>query len=127
MKPAQLPIYRVAERLLQWAIALTSRLPKSLPFQILGGDMIRDIKTTLDAIVMAITTQDLQKRLMAIELLIVRMTSVKMTMRQLVQARTVKGAPVVSVKREIEFLDLANTLSAQAGAWQCKTATAVRS
>lgn len=121
-KASQTPIYRAIERLLQWAIPVAARLPKSLPFQTLGADMIRDIKQSLDAVAMAMQTplEDAATRLSCIELIIVRMTSVRMTMRQLVQAR-VNGGPVVSLRQEAAFLSLLNPIAIQAGGWRSKT------
>lgn len=121
MKPAQTPIYRAIERLLQWAIPVTERLPKSLPFQTLGSEMIRDIKLCLDATIMAMQAPDAATRLQCINVIIARMTTVKTTMRQFAQAR-VKDTPVVSYRQEAAFLDLINPVATQAGAWRNKTA-----
>lgn len=125
MKPAQTPIYRAIERLLQWAIPLTERLPKSLPYQTLGGELIRDIKLSLDAVIVAMQTTEAETRLKCIDIIIGRMTTVKTTMRQFAQAR-IKDAPVVSYKQEAAFLDLINPIATQAGAWRNKTAQQVR-
>ena len=121
VKPAQTPIYRAIERLLQWAIPITERLPKSLPFQKLGGELIHDIKLCLDATIMATQATEPATRLQCIDIIIARMTTVKTTMRQFAQAR-IKGAPVISYKQEAAFLDLINPIATQAGAWRNKTA-----
>lgn len=121
VKPAQTPIYRAIERLLQWAIPITERLPKSLPYQKLGGEMIHDIKLCLDATIMAVNSADPKTRLQCIEIIIARMTTIKTTMRQFAQAR-IKGAPVISYKQEAAFLDLIQPIATQAGAWLNKTA-----
>lgn len=121
MKPAQTPIYRAIERLLQWAIPITERLPRSLPFQTLGSEMIRDIKLCLDATIMAMQAPDAATRLQCINVIIARMTTVKTAMRQFAQAR-VKDTPVVSYRQEAAFLDLINPIATQAGAWHNKTA-----
>lgn len=121
LKPAQTPIYRAIERLLQWMIPITERLPKSLPFQILGGDMLRDVKACLDATILAVNTTDMATRLQCIDIIIARMTTVKTTMRQLTQAR-IKDAPVISYRQEANFLELVNPIATQAGAWRNKTA-----
>lgn len=126
MKPAQAPIYRAIERLLQWAIPITERLPKSLPFQTLGGEMIHDIKLCLDATIMAMQASDATTRLNCINVIIARMTTVKTTMRQFAQAR-VRDTPVVSYKQEAAFLDLINPIATQAGAWRNKTAQQISS
>lgn len=120
IKPAQAPIYRAIERLLQWAIPTTERLPKSLPYQTLGGKMIKDIMLCLEVTIMAVNTPDPATRLQCIDIIISRMTMVKTTMRQFAQAR-IKGAPVVSYKQEAAFLDLINPVATQAGAWRIKT------
>lgn len=125
MKPTQTPIYRAIERLLQWAIPLTERLPKSLPYQVLGGEMIRDIKLCLDAVIAAMHTTDAQAKIVCIDAVIARMTAVKTTMRQFTQAK-IKLAPVVSYKQEIAFLDLLNPIAIQAGAWRSKAAQSNR-
>ena len=98
IKPAQTPIYRAIERLLQWAIPTTERLPKSLPYQKLGGEMIHDIKICLEAAIMAVNATDPATRLQCIDIIIARMTMVKTTMRQFAQAR-IKGAPVISYRQ----------------------------
>ena len=121
MKANQTPIYRAAERLLLWAIPLAERLPKSLPYQIIGGEMVADIKHGVDEIICAMHAGDAATRLRCITSLLARMASVKMTMRTLVQCK-VNFVPVVSNKQEAAFLDLINPICAQATAWRAKTA-----
>lgn len=103
---------------------MTERLPKSLPYQTLGGLLLRDIRECLDAVTIAITAAEKnpRTRLECIDAVILRMTSVKTTMRALVQTRQKNGTPVVSPKQEAAFLDLIQPIATQAGAWRTKTA-----
>lgn len=130
MKPAQLPIYRAVESLLLWLVPVIERLPKSVPYQTLGGLAIRDANECLDAIVVA---HGLDKnspnyqmaRRECFGILVARMTSIKTKMRVFQQCRIrVKDAegnprlaPVLSPKQEAKFLDLVNPIAIQAGAW----------
>ena len=52
-KPGQPPIYRAAERLLQWATPVIDSLPKSLATQTMGGAVIRNLLDALLLIQMA--------------------------------------------------------------------------
>ncbi len=115
MKPAQLPIYRAVERLMIWVIPFVERLPKSLPYQTLGGLLVRDIRECLDAVILATQASE-YARLDAINILIARMTAVKSTMRCL------KAVKKITAQQEVQFLDLVNPIAMQAGAWRCKTA-----
>lgn len=110
-KPAQLPIYRAVERLMMWAIPFVERLPKSLPYQTLGGLLIRDIRECMDAVILT-TQASGYTRINAINILIARMTAVKSTMR------TLKGVKKITAQQEVQFLDLINPISMQAGAWK---------
>lgn len=121
MKSAQTPIYRAIENLLLWLIPFTERLPKSLPYQALGCDLMRDVKMSLDAVTAAMQTKEPDKRLECIDALICYMTSVKTIMRMFAQSR-VKGAPILSYRQEAEYLAKINAIFAQAGAWRNSTA-----
>lgn len=110
MKPAQLPIYRAVERLMLWAVPYVERLPKSLPYQTLGGLLIRDIRECLDAIILATQASD-YTRIEALNILVARMTAVKTTMR------VFKNLKKITEKQEVQFLDLINPIQMQAGAW----------
>lgn len=112
-KPAQLPIYRAVERLMAWAIPVIERLPKSLPYQTLGGLLIRDIRECMDAVILTTQATD-YTRIEALNILIARMTSVKTTMRVL------KASKKITAQQEVQFLDLINPIAMQAGAWMCK-------
>lgn len=113
MKPAQLPIYRAVERLMIWAIPFVERLPKSLPYQTLGGLLIRDIRESMDAVILT-TQASGYTRITGINILIARMTAVKSTMRCL------KAAKKITAQQEVQFLDLINPISIQAGSWKSK-------
>ena len=114
MKPTQASIYRAVERLLQFAIGVTERLPKSLPFRVLGECLIVDLKDSLDYIVLAFQAPQGAERLRCIDHLILRMTSVKTTFR------TFLNAKVVSPKQHSQFLGLITNVGTQAGAWRSK-------
>lgn len=123
MKANQTPIYRAAERLLLWVIPLAERLPKSLPYQIIGSELVADIKRGIDDIICAMHAPDNAVKLRCINSLLARMASVKMTMRILLQMK-IKYVPIVSYKQEAAFLDLINPICTQAGAWKNKAAVA---
>lgn len=112
-KPAQLPIYRAVERLMIWAIPVVERLPKSLPYQTLGGLFIRDIRECMDAVILTTQASD-YTRIEALNILVACMTSVKTTMRVL------KASKKITAQQEVQFLDLINPIAMQAGAWMCK-------
>lgn len=114
MKPTQASIYRAVERLLQFSIGVTERLPKSLPFRVLGECLIVDLKDSLDYIVLAFQAPQGVERLRCIDNLILRMTSVKTTFR------TFLNAKVVSPKQHSQFLVLITNVGTQAGAWRSK-------
>ena len=58
MKPNQASIYREIERLLEWTIPVADRLPKSVSWRELGGLLVRDLKESLDFVVLAFQTED---------------------------------------------------------------------
>lgn len=113
MKPAQLPIYRALERLMIWAIPFIERLPKSLPYQTLGGLFIRDIRECLDAVILTTQATD-YTRIEALNILVGRMTAIKTAVRML------KATKRITPKQEVQFLDLINPIAVQAGAWMAK-------
>lgn len=113
MKPAQLPIYRAVERLMIWAVPFVERLPKSLPYQTLGGLLIRDIRECMDAVILT-TQASGYTRINGINILIARMTAVKSTIRCL------KAEKKITAQQEVQFLDLINPISIQAGSWKSK-------
>ena len=96
-----------------WAIPVIERLPKSLPYQTLGGLLIRDIRECMDAVILTTQATD-YTRIEALNILIVRMTSVKTTMRVL------KASKKITAQHEVQFLDLINPIAMQAGAVLCK-------
>ena len=110
MKPAQLPIYRAVERLMTWAIPFVERLPKSLPYQTIGGLLIRDIRECMDAVILT-TQASGYTRIEPLQILIARMTAIKTAMRVL------KATKRITAKQEVQFLDLINPIAMQAGAW----------
>lgn len=125
-KPSQAPVYRLTERLLSWAMPVAARLPKSLPFQVLGGRFVSNINDCLDIIATAYTldrnspTYEARKK-DCYGCLILRLTSLKTLMRVFVRQRYAnpKGelVPVVSPKQEGAFIDLINQIGIQIEAW----------
>ena len=125
-KSSQAPVYRLTERLLSWAFPVISRLPKSLPYQVLGGKFISNLSECLDIISIAYA---LDKSSPVYEArkkdcygnLCVRLTSLKTAMRVFTRQRFTnpKGdlVPVVSPKQEGQFIDLINQVSVQVDAW----------
>ena len=114
MKPSQASIYRTTERLLQYSIGIVERLPKSLPYRVLGERMVSDIMNALDYIVLAFQAEEGEPRLRCIDAFILHMTAVKTTYRVFVNAK------VISPKQLNQFLALASNISTQAGAWRRK-------
>lgn len=114
-KPSQLPIYRAVENLMIWSIPFVERLPKSLPYQTLGGLLIRDIRECLDAVILT-TQASASAKVGPLQILIARMTAVKTTMRVL------KESKKITAQQEVQYLDMLNSISTQAGAWMRKVA-----
>lgn len=125
-KSSQAPVYRLTERLLSWMIPVVARLPKSTPFQVLGGKIISNLSDCLDIISIAYAldrnspTYDARKK-DCYGNLCVRLTSVKTLMRVFTRQRFTnpKGdlVPVVSPKQEGQFIDLINQVAVQVDAW----------
>lgn len=117
MKTAQAPIYRAIERLMVWAVPMVAHLPKAVSYEHLGGLMIHDLHESMAAVGVALQSDDDHIKLSAVDAIISRMTSLKTTMRVLLQVRH-GGAPVVSRRKEAEFLDLLTPVARQAAAWR---------
>lgn len=123
---SQTPVYRLTERLMILSIPMISRLPKSVPYQVLGGKFISNINDCLDIITLA---YGLDKTSPTYEIsrkechgnLHLRLTSLKTTVRVFKKVRFTnhKGdvVPVVSPRHEGEFVDLVNQISVQIDAW----------
>ena len=125
-KPSQTPVYRQMERLLTWAMPVVARLPKALPYQVLGGKFISNIHECLDIISIAYMLDKespvyMARRKDCYGNLCLKLTSLKTAMRVFVRQRFVnpKGdlVPVVSPKQEVQFLDLINPIAVQIDAW----------
>ena len=114
MKPSQASIYRATERLLQYSVGIAERLPKSLPYRVLGKRMISDLMNALDYIVLAFQAEEGEQRLRCIDAFIFHMTAVKTTYRVFVNQK------VISPKQLDQFLSLASNIGTQAGAWRRK-------
>ena len=113
------PIYRASERLLSWAVPVVDSLPKSLASQTLGGLLIRDLRDCLNAVLLGQDTADVPAKIQCIRLLLTNLTAVRTTMRVFTEDR------YISVKQEMEFLDLVNPVQIQAIAWLRKWEPAV--
>lgn len=117
MKPNQASIYREIERLLEWTIPVADRLPKSVSWRELGGLLVRDLKESLDFVVLAFQTEDRLERLECLNGLVMRMTSVKTTFRLMHRVRR----DILSHGQHAQMLDMMNSISDQAGKWLRKT------
>lgn len=114
---AKLPIYRAIERIYDFSIDVGARLPKSLPYKVLGEGMLRDLRDSLALVNLAQQAEEGVGRLELIKALVVRMTSVKTDYRAL-YARSSKGpARVLSPKQYAAFLDMMNEVSFQVSRW----------
>lgn len=113
------PIYRAIERLLSWAVPMVDSLPKSLACQTLGGLLIRDLRDCLNAVLLGQDTGDVPAKVQCIKVLLTNLTGIRTTMR------VFTGNRYVSVKQEMEFLDLVNPIQIQAAAWLRKWEPAV--
>ena len=92
MKPGQSSIYRETELLLEFSVRVTERLPKSLPWQVMGKRLVGNL----------------------MDCLIVRMTAVKMVYRQMVNLKH------ISTRQYADFLGMLHSISTQVGAWRNK-------
>lgn len=125
-KSSQAPVYRLTERLLSWSMPMVARLPKSLPYQVLGGKFISNLHECLDIITIAYMLDKESPTYSARKKdcygnLCVRLTSLKTSMRVFTRQRFTnpKGdlVPVVSPKQEGQFLDYINQIAIQIDAW----------
>lgn len=114
MKPGQSSIYRETELLLEYSVRITERLPKSLPWKVIGERLIDNLMDCLDLICLAFQAEEGKKRLDVIDCIIVRMTAVKMVYRQMVNLKH------VSPKQYAVFLGMLHSISTQTGAWRNK-------
>ena len=115
-KPGQPPIYRAAERLLQWATPVIDSLPKSLAMQTMGGAVIRNLLDALLLIQMATCAASRDEKMQCIKALIAALNAVRTTMRIFAQRRA------ISLRQEASYIDLQLPLLNQAEAWLTKWA-----
>lgn len=115
----QPPIYRASERLLSWAVPIIDSMPKSLASQTLGGLFIRDLRDCLSTILLGQDATDAETKGQCIRILIANLTNIRTTMRIFTENR------YVSIRQEMEFLDLVNPIQVQAAAWLNKWEPAV--
>ena len=114
MKPGQSSIYRETELLLEFSVRVTERLPKSLPWQVMGKRLVGNLMDCLDFICLAFQAEEGRKRLDVIDCIIVRMTAVKMVYRQMVNLKH------ISTRQYADFLGMLHSISTQVGAWRNK-------
>ena len=114
MKPSQASIYRTTERLLVFTHGVVERLPKSIPNKVVGEQLVKDLLDTLKYITLAFQVSEGKPRLECIDALILSMTSVKTIYRELLMT---KG---IDPRRHAQFIELADAIGAQAGAWRRK-------
>ena len=114
MKPGQSSIYREVELLLEFSIRITERLPKSLPWRTIGERLISNIMDVLDFVCLAFQAEEGRKRLEVIDCIIVRMTSVKMVYRQMLNLKQISSGQYA------DFLVKINSIGTQVGAWRNK-------
>ena len=105
MKPGQSSIYRETELLLEYSVRITERLPKSLPWKVIGEKLISNLMDCLDFICLAFQAEEGKQRLGMIDCIIVRMTAVKMVYRQMVNLKR------VSQKQYADFLGMLHSIS----------------
>lgn len=117
MKASQTPIYRALEKLMAWAVPAMAHLPRAVSYEHLGALIIHDIYDSLNAVSIALQSDNVNTKLAAVDTLIARMTSVKTAMRVLTQAKHC-GAPVMSRKQEALYLDLLIPIARQATGWR---------
>ena len=109
-----------------FAIPMISRLPKAVPYQVMGGRFINSISDCLDLIALAYTTDRKSPdydsvRRQYLSSLTLRIESLKTAVRIFKRVRHTnhKGdlVPVVAPRHEAEFIDLINQISIQLNAW----------
>lgn len=105
------------EKLMMWAVPVMAHLPRAVSYEQLGALIIHDIYESMNAVSVAMQSEDNAVKISAVDVLIARMTSVKTTMRILTQTKHC-GAPVVSRKQEAQYLDLLNPIARQAAGWR---------
>lgn len=114
MKPGQSSIYRETELLLEFSVRVTERLPKSLPWQVMGKRLVGNLMDCLDFICLAFQAEEGRKRLDVIDCIIVRMTAVKMIYRQMLNLKQISSGQYA------DFLVKINSIGTQVGAWRNK-------
>ena len=114
---AKLPIYRAVERLYDFSMDVCERLPKSLPYAVLGEGMLRDLRDCLALINLAQQAKEGEDRLELIKALVVKMTSVKTDYRTL-YSRCSKGAVrSLNPQQYAKSLDIITEISFQVSKW----------
>lgn len=111
--PTQAPIYRQTELLLAWAIPVVDSLPKSLACQTIGKKIIEDLMESLDAISLALLAEKGEARLELINIVDVRLTSVRTALRTLVGLKM-----GVSPKQQSQYIGLLANISGSVSKWR---------
>lgn len=118
IKASQSSIYREVERLLFWTMDVVDRLPKSLAMQELGKKVIRDLTESLDAVTLALQTERGDARRECIDVLILRMTSVKTIFRLLYEKSKQSNSKVLTPKQYTVFLEFVQSIGSEVGRWR---------
>ena len=111
--PTQAPVYRQTEMLLAWAVPVVDSLPKSLAAQTMGRKIIEDIMESLDAISLALIAEKGEARLELINILDVRLTSVRTALRTLVGMKM-----GVSPKQQSQYIGMLANISGGVAKWR---------
>ena len=117
-KAEQSSIYREVERLLFWAMDVVDRLPKSLAMQELGKKVMNDLTDCLDAVTLALQAEKGAARLEFIDVLILRMTSVKTIFRIMYEKSKQQNTKVLTPKQYTVFLEFVRSISSETGRWR---------
>lgn len=80
---------------------------------------MRDLHDCLNAVLLGQDTDDVPAKVQCIKVLIANLTGIRTTMR------VFTGSHYISVKQEMEFLDLINPIQIQAASWLRKWESAV--
>lgn len=99
--------------LLAWAAPVVDSLPKSLAAQTMGRKIIEDIMESLDAISLALIAEKGEARLELINILDVRLTSVRTALRTLVGMKM-----GVSSKQQSQYIGMLANISGSVAKWR---------
>lgn len=122
---AKLPIYRAVERLYDYSMDVCERLPKSLPYNVLGTEMLKSMRDSLIIINLAQQANEGGERLELIKALVVKMTAVKTDYRTLYGRSSRSNNRVLTPEQYAKILDMITDISFQVSRWWKKNEEAV--